>query len=292
MVNLSFFFPISLKIKEVKLSRLIGYVFVIFMTLPSYGLVPVEEILIGEAIEDQKNDPLELVFREIYDLSQSDENKKVKIYHNTFNAGIYLSSSCQYYAPVSYANSWREKQAKRSVTATLQWIGLDQSMKAIGALAKSLEMSDSDYARLTTNLLTNYCSQNLSVISLKNVKKSLSNFYETPQIDILPSITKSPFATGYFKKATEGDSFKYKELDYAIKNFRAFCSWGGDVEDYRLLGPYLKNPFIMAHVLKQLSGLQDSYSKKNQKVLSEKSSQTIQVVCEDLIVGVNQERNF
>jgi hypothetical protein len=260
--------------------------------MPCYGLVPVEEILIGEAVEDQKNDPLELVFRQIYDLSQHEENKKVKMYHQTFNAGIYLSDSCQYYSPVSYANSWREKQAKRSVTATLQWIGLDQSMKSIGALAKSVEMSDSDYARLTNNLLTNFCSQNLTVISLKNVKKSLSNYFKNPQLDTLPSSRKSPFVTSYFKKATDSDSFKYKELDYAIKNFRAFCSWGGDVDDYRLLGPYLKNPFIMAHVIKQLSGQIDVYSEKNQKVSLEKSAETTQVVCEDLICRRESREQF
>jgi len=67
---------------------------------------------------------------------------------------------------------------------------------------------------------------------------------------------------------------------------------GWDVDDYRLLGPYLKNPFIMAHVIKQLSGQIDVYSEKNQKVSSVKSAQTIQVVCEDLICRRESREQF
>src|SRR5690606_14646043 len=70
---------------------------------------------------------------------------------------------------------------------------------------------------------------------------------------------------------------------YAIRSFRSFCSWGGDVEDYRMLGPYLSNRFIMAKVIRSMVGVEDIYWDDQKTVITVPNSPTAQLVCDELI---------
>lgn len=237
----------------------------------------------GEAQSDIQNDPLANVFSDIYDKSKLGENKKVKLYQSTFEGGQRLVESCSYLAPSTYSTPWQEKQAKRGVAATLQYIGIDTSIKAIGAYAKKLHIEESDFKRLTNNLLKNYCSKNITIFSLRNLEQSFQYYYKNPQTLIIPSVESSPFATSAIKSRTETDEARSREFDQVIKNFRAFCSWGGDVEDYRMLTPYLNNRYIMAFVFKNMMGVQDQLSEKEQSIISVPDKDTVQVVCTDLI---------
>lgn len=266
-----------------RMIKLVGYCLVL-LSWSVHALVPVEGILMGEAQPDIQSDPLIRIFSDIYDKSKLGENKKVKLYHSTFEGGQRLVESCSYLAPSTYSTPWQEKQAKRSVAATLQYIGLDTSVRAIGAYAKKLDVNENDFKRLTSNLLKNYCSKNLTVLSLRNLEQSLQHYYKNPRMEIIPSLESSPFATNAVKATTEKDEARSREFDHVIKNFRAFCSWGGEVEDYRMLTPYLNNRFIMAFVFKNMLGFQDQLSEKEQKVvLASEPESTVQVVCTDLI---------
>lgn len=250
----------------------------------AFALVPVEGILMGRAEESLQMDPLLSVFSDIYDKSQFGENKKVKLYHATYSSGINLAESCSYLSAPNYSSSWDEKQARRSVVSTLQYVGLDTTIKAIGAYAKVLEVGPLDYKKLVSNLVTQYCSKNMTIFSLKSIERSLDFYYEKPLMSILPSIDSSPFATEKVKNGLSKPSTRSKEFDLAIRNFRAFCSWGGEVEDYRMLTNYLNNKFIMAFVIKNLSGLQDKIDEKMEKVITSFSPKTtVQVACTDLI---------
>ena len=245
--------------------------------------MPVEGILMGKAKEDIQQDPLHYIFSDIYDKSLKGENKKVKLYHSTFISGSNLNESCGLYGDTYYASPWRETQARRTVAATLQYVGLDTTIKAIGAYARSLEIPYEDFSRLSSNLVRNFCSKNMTVFSLKNIEKSLQYYYENPLTSIMPTIKSSPFATAALQYRTEGPRARSHEFDYAIKGFRAFCSWGGEVQDYRLMAPYLSNRFIMAFINKNLSGVQDRYLDKEEKVVLSPEKNTVQVVCQDLI---------
>src|SRR5690606_5643996 len=122
--------------------------------------------------------------------------------------------------------------------ATLQYIGLDTSIKAIGAYARKLDISNEEFSRLSKNLVKNYCSQNITIFSLKSIEKSLDHYYQNPEATIIPSLVSSPFATEAIKTSSEKMSARSKEFDLVVKNFRAFCSWGGQDEDYRMLTDY------------------------------------------------------
>ena len=263
--------------------KLVGFVSILF-SLQVHALVPVEGVLLGEAQESIQSDPLKMIFSNIYDESQVFENSKVKLYFSTYQNGENLKESCSYLGAPVYASPWQEKQARRSVAATLQYIGLDTSIKAIGAYAKRLELSPENYKTLSDNLVRNYCSKNITVFSLKTIQKALDYYYQNPQMQFIPSIANSPFVPQTVKTTTEKPSARSKEFDLVIRNFRSFCSWGGETEDYRLLTSYLNNPFIMAFVFKNLSGFQDKVNEKTLEVKATKDyDNTVQVACTELI---------
>ncbi|MFP5384554.1 MAG: hypothetical protein ACLGHN_00650 [Bacteriovoracia bacterium] len=262
--------------------KLVGYFFIL-LSFKAFALVPVEGIIMGEAREEFQHDPLKQIYSDIYDRSKLGENKKLKLYQSSYERGEFLTESCQYLGEPVYSTTWQEKQAHRSIAATLQYIGLDASIKAIGAYANKLELSSSEFNILKRNLVNNYCSKNLSVFSLKTIEKSLQHYYSSPEMSIIPTIDSSPFATASMKKLTERPEARSREFDYVLNNFRAFCSWGGEVEDYRMLVPYLRNSFIMAFVFKNLSGIRDTLDENRMKVVPKRSEATVQVSCNDLI---------
>lgn len=271
--------------------KFVGYL-LMMASFTAHALVPVEGILMGEAEQGIQNDPLAAMFSEIYDKSQFGENKKVKIYHATYRSGQNLNESCGYLGAPVYSTVWQDKQAKRSVAATLQYIGLDTSIKAIGAYANKLDVSPENFRTLTSNLVKNYCSKNVTIFSLRNIEKSLQYYYDNPQMNIIPSVESSPFATVKLKNSTEKPSARSREFDLVIKNFRDFCSWGGETEDYRMLTGYLRNRYIMAFVIKNMLGIQDKLDDRQQKILSVSSSDTVQVTCSDLICRKDTLSNF
>lgn len=271
--------------------KIVGYL-TIFFSLTVQALVPVEGILMGEAQNEIQTDPLLRIFSEIYDKSQAGENKKVKLYQATFESGQNLYESCSYLGQPTYSSTWHEKQARRSMAATLQYIGLDTSIKAIGAYAKKMDVGPDQFAKLSKNLVKNYCSKNITIFSIRNIEKSLDYYYNNAQMSLIPSIESSPFATSAVKISTEKPVARSKEFDLAIKNFRAFCSWGGEVEDYRMMTSYLSNRFIMAFVIKNMVGVQDKIDEKLQKVSTVPSADTVQVACTDLICRKETQNAF
>jgi hypothetical protein len=248
------------------------------------ALTPVEGILLGEAVTEIQNDPLSLVFTDIYGTQTDTDYRKVKNYEALVWSGRSYAEQCSILGPSTYSTTWREKQAKRSIVSTLQYIGLDTTIKAIGAYAKNLQIAETEYGNLVTNLIGQYCSQNVTVMSLKTIKKSLEYYYQNPDANILPNVENSRFVTEAFRNGSLSSDTRSHEFNYAIRNFRAFCSWGGSSEDYRLLAPYLKNPFIMSYVTRNLAGFRFSWDEPAKKMIWKNDSpEAVRVSCKDLI---------
>jgi hypothetical protein len=262
-------------------SILIGYL--LFLSSTVFALVPVEGILLGQAVNEYQQDPLNFIFSDIYDKSMAGENTKLRLYQSTYESGALLKESCSLFSPPTYASNWMEKQAKRSMVSTVQYIGLDTSIKAIGAYAKKFEVTEDAFKKLSNNLIKNYCSKNITVFSIKRLEQALDHYYKNPQNNLIPSVENSPFITTLYKTKTESVQGRSNEFDQAINNFKAFCSWGGDVVDYRMMVPYLNNSFIMAFMIKNMTGVQDKYDPVLQKVNQLPSPDTVQVGCTDLI---------
>ncbi len=271
--------------------KIVG-ILLLFHAYTATALVPVEGIILGEATEEIQTDPLKSIFSDIYDRSSTGENKKIKLYQSTYESGQNLAASCSYLEAPVYSTPWQEKQARRGIAATLQYIGLDTTIKAIGAYAKKMEVGPDEFKKLSNNLVKNYCSKNITIFSLRNIEKSLQYYYEKPEMNIIPSVATSPFATKAVKNSTEKPEARSREFDKVLANFRAFCSWGGEVEDYRMLTPYLNNRFIMAFVFKNMAGVQDKIDEKLQKVETIPSKDTVQVACTDLICRKEAPASF
>lgn len=256
------------------------------------ALVPLEGIILGEAKEEFQNDPLAFVFSDIYDHSQVGETKKMKLYQSTLMSGVKLVESCSHFAPPVYSDVESEKNAKRSIAATLQYIGLDTSIRAIGSYARKFNLDQESFNQLKNNLVVNYCSKNLTVYSLKMVEKSLDYFFQNPLDKIIPSIESSTYASEFAKDISEKLSSRSKEFDQVIRSFRAFCSWGNDVDKYRMLSPYLSNPIIMAFIFKNMSGLKDKIDDRSMKVVTLPSESSVKVACDNLVCRQVTPLNF
>jgi hypothetical protein len=248
-----------------------------------FALVPVEGILLGEAVNEYQQDPLNYIFRDRYDKSSDEENSKFRLYQDALFRGVVLKEECSYFKAPVYATPWMEKQAKRSVVASVQYIGLDTTIKAIGAYAKKFELSEDAFKKLSQNLVKNYCSKNITVFSVKRIEQALNYYYKNPQTEIIPTVQSSPFMTSIYKEKTESLHARSNEFDQAVNNFKSFCSWGGDVTDYRLMVPFLSNNFIMSFMIKNMTGYKSKYEPKTTSVILPESNDTVQVICEDLI---------
>ena len=277
--------------KGLTLSAAVGFCLFLW-TAQSFALTPVEGILLGEAAQEVQTDPLSLVFTDMYSTAKDTHYKKIKNYQGSLFSGKFFAESCNILGPSTYSTTWREAQAKRSTVAALQYIGLDTTIKAIGAYAKNLQIGENEYGNLVHNVMKQYCSENVTVMSLKTIKSSLEYYYQNPDPHIIPSVENSPYVTDAFKSGSMSPETRAKEFQYAIRNFRAFCSWGGDAEDYRMLPPYLKNPFIMIHVSRNMGGFRYTWNEKSESMFWVKSDDTARVVCKDLICRVVPRPEF
>ena len=243
-------------------------IFVVYLGFTSslWALVPVEGIILGEAKPDIQDDPLAQIFPEKGE--ETSKDPKLSRYQNLYIEGSKLTASCEKYLPLKYGSPNQDTVARRSIAATLQLLGLDLTVKSIGAYARHLNLPEEEYRGLTEKLVKTSCSQNVTVRSLKTIKKSFEYYYENPASELLPSFDGMKFAPRSIAESSELMATRRKEFNEALSSFRDFCSWGGDVEDYRMLPPYLKNPFIYSLVMDRLTqtgteGLTDKVLCKN-----------------------------
>lgn len=270
--------------------KTLGFLLFIFPFCAS-ALVPVEGILLGEAQGDLQVDPLLKIFSVAYDKGEASENEKVRQYFAKYQTGQYLHETCRFLDPPKYATPWEEKQVRRMMAATLQYIGIDTTIKAIGAYAKKLDLNEEQYQKLTKNLVTNYCSKNITVFSIKTIEKSLKYYYDNPVQSMVPSVQSSPFAPDSVKLMSEANSSRSREFDLVTKSFRSFCSWGGEVEDYRLLPSYLSNKVIMNFVITNLLGMRATVTKEGTSTMVPDQA-SVQVTCRDLVCRKEDAKTF
>lgn len=253
----------------------------------AFALVPLEGLIFGNVKDIKQFDPLSGVFSDsaIVDKSLLTEleRKKIEEYMGLYKQGANLKFRCQNDNRIRYLNSWQESVAKRSIVSTLQYIGLDISMRAIIEYMKSLDYTKAEFNNVVKNLVNNTCSKNLSIYSLKLLRNNFFHLYETKTKFSIPSIEKSPYFTPLIRKRTNSRQAKQNEFNFALKNFRAFCSWGGDTEDYRMLVPYLNNPFVMTYIYDHILNRKISWNNKGKFITYKKRDHSVKVVCENLI---------
>jgi hypothetical protein len=215
-----------------------------------------------------------------------------KLYSAHYREATELQQSCSYLGNANYATPNQEALARRAIAATLQYIGLDATVKAIGAYAHKLQMPQADYETMVNNLVKSSCSPNLTVYGIKFLRLNLMAAYRGDRGFLIPRQLGYPYSSvGIAHKANSVES-REAELHHTVKNFRAFCSWGGDVTNYRLLPPLLASPQIMGLVYRHLEGKALTYDEKTQSVVKVDAPYTSQVTCDGPICRAGSAANF
>lgn len=249
------------------------------------ALVPIEGIIYGEVQDIRQYDPFAGMLTANYFKTTKDRKSVDKLiyYRALFKQGMQLGQKCETVNRANYSNYWAEENAKRSVIATLQYIGLDLTIKSIINYAKKFELSEDEFEKLYHNLVDNNCSQNITVYSHKMLKSNFKYLYKNGSQFTNPELASSPYFNQDVKEKHDTREVIKREFEYSLKNFRAFCSWNSDTNNLGLLKPYIKNPFIMSYIFNNLLQKKVNIDPKTEEIFLEPTSGGIQVACENMI---------
>src|SRR5690606_30537953 len=112
--------------------------------------------------------------------------------------------------PVNYLSQWQQDQVNRSAMATLQYLGLKNTIPEVAASLKLLSTDQGDFKNLVEAFVLQQCSPNITVMAQKTIIQEINDHYTSELI----------------------------AHQMALKSFSSFCSWGNKVDQPRLLRGY------------------------------------------------------
>lgn len=264
-----------------------GFLIAAFFSASVFALAPLEGLIQGDVGNVAQRDPLaDLFSKRFASLEEGgDAAQKFKLeeYKGLFSLGSNLVNSCDVERFYTYSDPWQEEGARRSIVATLQYVGLDVSSRAIVEYAKAFKLSDQEFENIVNNLVVNTCSENVSVFSKKLLRDNFNGMWKGKSGFEAPSFKGSPYVVKSVFDKSESFEAKEREFNFAIKNFRDFCSWDGGVDNYRMLAPYLRNPYVMSLAHNHLIRRQIEWDAEKEAAVLAPSEDSAQVACEDLI---------
>lgn len=223
----------------------------------SWALVPIENLILGDLSQyysQEKQDPLNSVFDSLKKSRPSSRKNSINrakerlaYYRGLIEEGENLLNYCPRAGRVEYATLYDRDQALRSVLAHLQYRGLDYTIRALAKYAQYFNFSKSEYQNLINTMVGSSCSKNITIISLKQLKKNMMARFNENSYK-LPSIEKNPLFPQGLEQVVSIDTARKKEMQQTLKLFRSFCSWGGLTDRARLLTPLLKHPAVMSYL--------------------------------------------
>ncbi len=153
----------------------------LFMCAAAQALTPLQGLIKGDVREVKQVDPLRGLFsKDFYtglELNEA-QRSKIEMQKAIYGLGSGLANKCKLHRYYTYDSVWSEQTAKRSIVATLQYIGIDVASKAIARYAKDFDLSEEEFKRLTNNLIVNTCSENISVYSKKLIRNNLTKLWQ------------------------------------------------------------------------------------------------------------------
>lgn len=273
---------------------------VLVLASPAYALVPLESILLGDFSEqyrDKETDPIEYIFTPIAPNSKVstkdfEHRRNLALYRGFFEEGENLKNLCKFKPRVQYSVDWDRRKAIRSVIATLQYIGLDVVLRALPKYATHFDFTEEQYKNLGENLIGNWCSQNLSLISIDQLKKNWMIKFTKKNEYQIPSVEGDPLYPQKITNITSKERTMKQEFMQLVRLFKTFCSWGGDTDNLRLLVPLIRHPVIYSFVARQLSGQKLEWKSGDNKVVINEKQETVKVMCRNMICRKTDERTI
>lgn len=259
-----------------------------FSTKHSWALVPVESLVLGNFSNDyseSQNDPLNFVFGR--ELLTKKENKVYKnelaLYRAFYEEGKNTQNYCSLGNEVKFRKEWDRVQSKRAFIALMQYVGLDLTVRAIPLYAKKLEFTDEEYSNMVSNLVGNYCSGNLSIISKRELSNNFYLKWEKENNFKLPSVENNPFFPAKLNAQFNQRQALEQELLYTVKIFQSLCSWNGDPNNTGLLTPFLRNSGLVSFFARQMAGVNVSWREIDNSLYLNEDQKTQKVWCDNLI---------
>ncbi len=265
------------------LTFLVMYIY----TLQVNALVPLESLELGDFSElytQDSSDPLNYIFTNDKDRTKGDDKNKRRLayFRGVYEEGENFKQYCQQSPKVQYATPWDRVQVKRAHLSTLQYLGLDITVRAIVEYARYFEFNESEFNNLTQGLIGNFCSTNISVISKSQLQKNFQVKFKVGGEISLPSIKDNQFFPKSLRNISTLDKAREREFLNTIELFKSFCSWGGEVDNLRLLTPLARSPLISSFVSRQMVGKRINWSPVDNNFFMAKAN-TVQVKCENLV---------
>ena len=253
----------------------------------AFALRPIDSLIFGPNKKPEK-DPLNFVFYEEENTeNQSSElsyKKRLSLYSGYIHEGQNLKNRCdKKFTPLRYKSSTEYNEVKRSYLTTLQETGLTLAVTFLPHYADYFEFTKSEYKTMVDNLVGNYCSQNLSFISLRELKKVMMNHYSFMNKVDPPTVLGNPFFPDKLERLSSLTDIKKKEFFYTIELFKSTCSWGGQTGDHRLMTPLVSHPAIAAMVMRKMTSKKLSWDKRKEIVFLEETKDSEKILCENYI---------
>lgn len=273
-----------------RLSSLLIFAVLLTILVPvsSWALAPIESLVLGnfsESYSENETDPLNYVFSRDQSLGKKSDafKRELALYRGFYEEGKNLVNYCKEERPVRYGSEWEKVQVMRSVLSEIQYIGLDITARAIPQYAKALEFSREEYSNLVDNLVGNYCSNNLSVISKKELKNNFMIKFDRENTFKLPSVNGNPLFPDNLDSYLPPKTAIEQEFKYTVKLFQSICSWGGNPANAGLMVPILKNPALMSLFFRQMDNRTIDWKELDNTVFAKEDKNTVQVWCDNLI---------
>lgn len=258
----------------------------------SWALIPIENLILGDLSEyysQEKQDPLNSVFDSLQKTKPSSDQKtlanskeRLAYYRGLIEEGGNLVNYCPRAGRVEYATIYDRDQALRSIYAHLQYRGLDYTIRALAKYAQYFNFSETEYQNLVDTMVGSSCSQNISIISLSQLKKNMMARFNDNSYQ-LPSIEGNPLFPQDLRQVVAIDVARKKEMQQTLKLFRSFCSWGGLTDRPRLLTPLLKHPAVMAYLSLDMDGMAFDWDPVLNQVKKVSRDDRSAVGCQNLI---------
>ncbi len=203
---------------------------------------------------------------------------QLNVYRGLYEESVNLVNYCSRAKKSKFGSLNDKLTFLRSVVATTQYLGLDLTMRAITQYMHLLNYSEEEAHNVINNLLGNYCSRNLSLMSFKKFKTTFMQIYQSKQ-QVIATIKKNPFFPDTLDYINSDEGIYENELYYAVELFKSFCSWSGDPTDLKLLTPLLKSPLIYSALILNLIGKRMEWEEHSSSLIKVVDHQSKHVLC-------------
>ena len=214
-------------------------------------------------------------------------------YRSFLYDGQRLADSCsnKQSTPNRKKTYWEGEQTKRSVYSTLQYLGLEMTIKFLTFYTRHFDFTEEEYHNLGKGLIGNYCSPNITVMSRKTLKKKWIASYHRPSGE-LPDLSKGDLFKNFSPLFVDPEKIRKREFALTVELFKAFCSWGNDTGDARLMVPLIRHSAIMAYAFRNLTHTHLKWDHVSKELLYKTDPTAVSISCQNRICRLGHQQNY